>query len=213
VRPHPLINQSLAPQVFTTDAKLGRRRYVPQAGVNRERIITTFWDKIHRRAADKPYPLQIILHEILLRRCPDAPRSPVDFDFEGYGYAARDIFVVTSMVQWLGTNVGTQFYEDRTLRACPLPDDEGFWMDFEERWGWNTIRSVLHECTSTCVPSSSSAEFGDGHDYAEVVSERDLAVVEAFFVWLGMPHGRAFTLSYEAQCRQAAKSAGYSSAH
>ncbi len=201
---HPLLNQSLAPKVFRSQEKMDRLKFKPDYGVNRENIIVKLWDEVHRRSVKRPYPLRIILHEILLDRYPDLQKIPGDFDFEGHRYAQRDILVAGYFMQWLGTNVGNAFFEEISERIEADTTEEVFLEKFLEQKRQSVLPVMLHECTSHCTPRMWSPGFGDGHDYRNsCVSARDEAVCACILLWLGTLSGMEFTRMYFGRVNQA----------
>jgi hypothetical protein len=109
---HPLENASLAPYGFVFSGRKERLEYLPQDNphwVNEERLIARLWDKVHRLNAPKPLPITTIVHKILpsFHSCDRLERG--DFVFDGLPYLSRDILILSSTLQWFGTNVGRDF--------------------------------------------------------------------------------------------------------
>lgn len=193
---HPQVNPSLAPYGFVFPRSKERLTYVSpnESLLNVEKLLAKFWARRHRKNAPRPLPVATILHEILPGRAAINRLYTGDFIWDEQHYLSRDIALLSTVVQWFGTSVGSCFLETNILRIpCPHPERE-FVMKFaQETESKNLIRMWTHVCSTQCEPQPISCAFGDGHYYeASLTPARDLAVVEGLMFWLGTKAGRVF---------------------
>jgi|ETNmetMinimDraft_33_1059910.scaffolds.fasta_scaffold12808_3 hypothetical protein len=198
---HPLENPSLAPYVFVFLFYQKRLKYKPTTGffVNREKIIAKLWDKCNRASAPRPLPVQTIIHEILPAQASANRIFKSDFTHDDLPYLTRDILVLSSVIQWLGTNVGSCFleclYHDISRQPSFHPEREFRMKLAKEMRHVDMVAFWTHICTSRCntvhlFPYGSC--YYDSHE----VSTRDRAVVDGLMLWLGRNAGRTFVAEY-----------------
>lgn len=195
-RGHPLENPSLAPYGFVFPLQRGRLDYRPQANaswINEEKVMARLWDRCNRANAPRPLPVQTIVHEILPSQASASRITNGDFWYEGLPYLARDILVLSSTLQWFGTNGGRCFLETDVSRFS-IP---GFHPGREFRIKLARKmrkRDMVAFWTHVCTPRCES-----GHRHccdSRAVLPRDRAVVDGLMFWLDRNAGRAFLAEF-----------------
>ena len=193
---HPLENPSLAPYGFVSFfSKQGWNTSLLWFFVNREKIIAKFWDKYNRASAPRPLPVKTIIHEILPAQASANRITKGSFLHDDLPYLTRDILVLSSVIQWLGTNVGNCFLEslDSNLSRQPSfhPEREFRMKLAKEMQRADMVVFWTHVCTSRCNTVQLFPNGGCYYDSREV-STRDRAVVDGLMLWLGRNAGRTF---------------------
>lgn len=195
---HPLENPSLAPYGFVFPHRKERLEHKPKGHslwINEEAIIARVWDRFNRSNAPKPLPIQRIIHEILPGLASSNRLTVGDFYHDGLPYLTRDILVLSSTAQWLGTNNGRCFL-DTDISRDSIPGfhpEREFCMKFAlEMKRSDKVASLTHVCTARCgrirMINPAVGCYIDSSD----VFARDRAVVDGFMRWLGRKDGRAF---------------------
>lgn len=199
---HPSVNPSLAPFGFVFPFQRARLEYVPQfvRGINRERIMGRLWGKCNRLKAEHPLPVQVIIHEILPSQARVNKITKGDLMFEGLPYLSRDILVLSSMVQWLATNVGDCFLTTKKMAGEEARNHEReFVLKLAaEMEGCDLVARIFHVCNTQCN-SNVGRIFAFDHPHAydsSSVSSRDRALVDGLMRWLGKRSGRSFVKRY-----------------
>lgn len=203
---HPLENPSLAPYGFVFPHYQTRLKYKPitDCFINSEKIILKHWDKRNRAKALQPLPVQTIIHEILPAQASANRIIKGDFQYEDLPYLTRDILVLSSIIQWFGTNVGSCFlerlYSDISCKPSFHPEREFRMKLAKEMQRRDMVAFWTHICTSRCDRVRSFPYDGCYYDSHEV-STRDRAVVDGLMRWLGRNAGRAFIAEYLTRIR------------
>lgn len=198
---HPLENPSLAPYGFAFPNRRKRLEYVPEiGGINAEKIIARMWDRRNRANAAKPLPIESIIHEILPSQATANRIAAGDFMHNGLPYLTRDILLISSTIQWLGTNCGNWFLEEDISRELGFHPEREFLMKCERSDARRNQTEpsmalfLTHSCTERCR-NNPFMPFQSCH-YDNPVSERDRAVINGLMRWLGKPPGRGFIAEY-----------------
>lgn len=220
---HPLENPTLAPFGFAFPESQKRLEYVPEitSGVNCERIIAELWDKWNRKNSRYPLPVTEIIHRILPGLATLNQLRKGDFEFDGRPYLSRDILVLSSLVQWLATNVGGCFLETDISSRKDLPmkyhPEREFLikceLEKEHHAGLQDIPAfITHVCTNRCKELWRCTH-GVCHYNPKDVSTRDRAVVDGLMRWLATKQGRAFTTRYLKKRKNAQEAAWQKTHH
>ena len=157
---HPLENPSLAPCGFVFPYYRQRLKFRPEDVkhfFNREKAIAKIWDRLNRTDAQKPTPVQTIVHEILPAQASVNRITKGDFCFGDLPYLTRDILVLSTAIQWFGTNCGNCFIETDISRHSGFHPEREFLTKFaqEKHYGKGLIAMWVHVCTSHCEKSQS----------------------------------------------------------
>jgi hypothetical protein len=197
---HPLVNPSLAPVGFVFPISRERLEYKSDEStpwVNTEKLIAEMWEEVNCAHAQKPLPLVTIIHKILPGLARKNKLEEGDFEFDGLPFLSRDIALISTFVQWFGTNVGGAFLETRLHSKSSSRKDHEFVIKFAEHCKqYNLIAHLMHVCTDRCLKGLYIFH-STGHDYSEkTVTDRDRAVVDGLMRWLGSRAGRAFIAEY-----------------
>jgi hypothetical protein len=154
-----------------------------------------------------PLPAETIIHVILPGLASANRLTSGDFSHGGLPYLTRDVLVLSSTLQWLGTNVGRCFLEEdisqkRTRRYHPEREFV-IKLDLMEKEKCRDMVSFFtHVCTPQCTKSGSF--WSDGCVYKKGDSHtRDRAVVDGLMRWLGQESGRAFLAEYATRKKSA----------
>jgi hypothetical protein len=211
---HPLVNPSLAPFGLVLPLRKERLKYRSFEGwPNPERLIAKCWDKANRLNAPRPRPVETIVHEILPGLAASNRHFNPDFEFDGKPYCSRDVIVLSSVVQWLATNVGNCFLTETRVE---IKEDVRFHperefvlkLEYEDsrslRYGYmgrvGLAIFLTHVCNEYCGAQAIRTLSGEYHVYRRSeVSNRDRALVLGLMHWLGRKDGRAFIASYLAR--------------
>lgn len=201
---HPLENPSLAPLGLTTPLSYERLQYKSENPywVNQEKLLAKMWDKRNRADALHPLPVQTIIHEILPSQARRNHLAKGNFVFEGQPYLTRDIMLLSSMVQWLGTNVGDCFLTRNISGKRGFHLEREFLMKCtEESKAHDMTTFWCHFCTPRCKEPVHFSLVGESrHRYdPRAVTQRDKAVVDGLLRWLGHSAGREFIAQYIAR--------------
>lgn len=203
---HPLTNPSLTPFCFTSPYRFARNRQNLKglgSGINGDREMARHWARSNRLKNEGVLPAEKIIHHILDSRFRPTVKD-FDFVFKEKLYRQRDIFVLTCIVTWFGTNVGNGFMVD-VPRGWDNARSKQFFLkkyrhenkEWEERsrknWFGSGPKDLVtfwtHICTKHC---------GRTHDYRnDTPTETDYALAEALMWWLGSEHGREFFSSFQ----------------
>ena len=209
---HPLENPSLAPYGFVFPNRQERLRWHPQpysGSVNLERIIGRLWDRHNRSKAEKSLPVQTIIHDILPGQATANRIEKADFLHEGLPYLTRDILVLSSAMQWFGTNVGGCFLEADISSKPGFHPEREFLMKCEREMELNHFDLppfFVHICTERCR-SQPLSFMGQRCYYDDQASARDRAVVDGLMRWLSRPAGRSFIAEYQRRKKNAFEAA------
>lgn len=222
---HPLVRPSLAPYGFAYHQHSDRLSYKPRHDpyyVNAERMMARFWDRRHRIDALDPLPIETIIHRIMPGHAQVNRLFEKEFEFRGYAYMSRDIALLSSIMYWFGTNVGSCFLEvpytgdwlpkDRQLpplnewkdKLKNHPEHE-FLKKYERAMRDRDMVAFWgHECTGECGESRRKfSPFVSPHAYdSSAITERDRAVVRGLMHWLGRVEGRSFTADWLAHLKK-----------
>jgi hypothetical protein len=197
MRHHPLATSSLAPFGFATSFYAERLDFRPPGQkhyLNPERLIAKLWERAHLRDARRPHPIQAIIHTILPSICEDYRAADGDFLFLRKPYSSRDIMILSSAVQWLGTNCGMSFLTESSINSsCDDPQLE-FATKFE-RLSTNCLLTCqfTHECSEKCGTPPPGVFMGlTCRLDPNMVSVRDKALIKSLMLWLGTSAGRRF---------------------
>lgn len=227
---HPLANPSLAPYGFTTPRSRARLDdKLPSGYPNNEKIMARMWARANCAKSPEPLPVKTIIHDILPAMAQRHRITTGDFQFGGLPYLSRDILVLSTFVQWFGTNCGWCFI-DTDISKSWVPDiywlghhmfssqfryyhpEREFLIKLERddkylgNWGYKQelVIFLTHVCNSHCNTSRIRTLLGETCHYERSsVSARDRAVVEGLMRWLGQPAGRAFIAAYAARRKRA----------
>jgi hypothetical protein len=213
---HPLHNPSLAPVGFCDVVAQQRLRAEPHPewSYNPELAIAKFWAGWNRQGASHPLPVATIIHDMLPAMSTRFRMTEGEFMFEGKWYVGRDIAVLSSAVQWFGSNVGNCFLLHSPVFFKPRSKDREFVEKFAQERVSNALvmRFTHHACTEACGRNPEPHEVVVGfrvrdlHDYAPV-TERDQALVEGLMWWLGRTQGRSFIAAWDAKRSRLEKAA------
>jgi len=208
---HPLENPSLGDYTVAFTSSLKRRGYESKddAGyVNPERVIMRVWHKVNTAHAGRPLPVRTIIHEIM----PGVARANLitkgNFVFEGDPYWTHDLMVLSAVVQWLATNVGSRFFSESISSRPNFHPEREFVMKFADMDVWRQRQMLamwVHECTDKCYTGSSLDPDYPHHLSLQLVMPRDRALIDGFMRWLGRKEGREFMVSYRAKFERARK--------
>ena len=199
---HPLENPSLAPYGFVFPSRKKRLEYKPEANhhwVNEEKVIVRLWDRRNRKNAPRPLPVQTIIHEILPSQEKANRIINGDLQFDGLPYLTRDILVLSSVVQWFGTNVGRCFIEtDISRQSIPgFHFEREFLIKFAQEMKQSDLVAFLtHTCTPHCETIRKLGFRNECWYDRNNVSLRDRAVVDGLMRWLGRKAGREFLAEF-----------------
>ncbi len=120
-----------------------------------------------------------------------------DFQFDGLPYLTRDILVLSSTVQWFGTNVGWCFIETDISRDPGFHPEREFLIKFaKEMERKDMVAFLTHVCTPRCFHEALSWFIGGCYVDGETVFPRDRAVIDGLMRWLGRKAGRTFIADY-----------------
>ncbi len=193
---HPLQNPSLTPVGFVFPFSRERLEYIPPPGrVDGDRVSAEFWQEQHRMTSPQPLPVRTILHDILPSTYEEETVREYEVEFRGKWYAARDIMVLSSVVQWFGTSVGNSF-----LTETSYPFDR--YVTFAQKFAYEEKRSSIfvqltHECTDACAKQGISSSFNPRNHHNKVTIEgRDRKLIEALMLWFDTPGGIAYRKAY-----------------
>ncbi len=206
---HPLENPSLAPYGLTTPLSYQRLQYKPTTNpywVNQEKLLAEMWDKCNRADAPRPLPVQTIIHEILPGQKRRNHLAQGNFVFEGKPYLTRDLMMLSSIVQWLGSNVGNCFLIRDISQKLGYSLEREFLTKYaEDSKIHDMVTFWCHICTPKCKEPTYFSLIGESnHRYnPRTVTDRDVAVVDGLLRWLGRPAGRGFLSRYEARRKRA----------
>ncbi len=196
---HPLQNPSLAPYGFVFPYYKTRLEFQPKEHpfwVNEEKIAGRVWDRCNRANAPKPLPVQTIIHEILPGQKSANRITAGDFWHDGLPYQARDILMLSTAVQWFGTNCGRCFLEtDISGDSIPGFHPEREFLIKLAKEHFDLAAHLAHECSERCKVHRLFARYGCY--FAEKdVTPRDRAVLDGLMRWLGRKPGRAFAVEF-----------------
>lgn len=201
----PLENPSLGDYEIAFQCPRDRREYQHKhdpAYINPEKVIARCWHAANAAYAARPLPVRTIIHEIL----PGIARANLitkgNFCFEGEAYCTHDLRVLSSVVQWLATNVGSCFFDESIDTRPGYHPEREFVMKFADMDVWRQRHMLalwVHECTDKCHTGSSLNPDYPHYLSQQLVMPRDRAVVEGFMRWLGKKEGRDFVASYRAR--------------
>lgn len=205
---HPLENLSLAPYGLTTPLSYQRLQYKPSDPywVNQEKMLAKMWDKCNRADASHPLPVQTIVHEILPGQKRRNRLVQGNFVFECKPYLTRDIMMLSSVVQWLGSNVGNCFLTRDISHKRGYSSEWEFLMKYDEDSKINDMVTFwCHICTPKCQEPQYFSLIGESnHRYdPRTVTDRDVAIVDGLLRWLGCSAGREFVARYDARRQRA----------
>ncbi len=201
---HPLVRPSLAPFGFATKRHASRLDYTDRLNpyyVNAEHQMAKFWDKRHRLDAPGPLPIETIVHRILPGQARANLLTDGEFFFKGLPYLSRDIMLLSSIMYWFGTNVGSCFLEV-PLTSLPRgrlgrPEYEFLVKLERDMQRRDMVAFWAHECRDECGNSTMRHLFVDGHEYIrDVITTRDRALAEGLMRWLGSTEGRVFIAAW-----------------
>lgn len=127
---HALAEASLAPFGFMFPEYRERLTFNPYKNYrNNEEVIGRLWHARNRPEHSDTVPIETILHVILPKVLPDQePLLCGEFWYCDKMYMSHDIALLSTAVQWLATNVGSD-----TLRVCSNPARPGFYRSFVDR--------------------------------------------------------------------------------
>lgn len=205
---HPLATKSLAPYGFVFPRYVNRLNFEPEpsgGGFNAEKVIAKQWARVHRIDAPEPTPIEVIIHRILPGRGTLQGRFKPDFEFKGRPYSSRDIALLSTAIQWLGTNVGNGFLLD-AYKAKGTRPDKAFSEKFaQKQLGYDMVMHFTHVCTEHCRDGFTGIIVLIDPCYLDPsqVTERDRVVVEGLMLWLGRKAGRAFLAEHFARYERA----------
>lgn len=206
---HPLENPSLAPLHLTTALSYRRLQYEPTSSfwVFEERMSARLWEKRNRMDAQRPLPVERIIHSILPAMAARFRIDKGDFVFEGKPYLTRDIVTLSSAVQWFGTNIGRCFI-DEPLRNPPknYHASKEFALKLaKENRDRDFYAFLSHRCTNACNnPKRFRLFMSDPCLFdSRKVTERDRAVIDGLMRWLGTTHGRQYLTEFSDRRKQA----------
>lgn len=203
---HPLENPSLAPFGFVTPLMRQRLEYEPSFSwaFNHERLIGKLWTKANRLRAAHPLPIPTIVHEILPAQAKANQIRDGDFLFDGLPYVSRDVLVLSSIVQWLGTNIGRAFLsEDKTVSQSQSFHPEREFVLKLEHYPRDLVAFWTHVCSKDCKRSNVISLGSEPHFFSsKKVSPRERALADGLMRWLGRPAGRAFIAEYHTACER-----------
>lgn len=204
---HPLTTLSLTPLGFVLPQWQERLKWNPSKTeiahwVNHEQLILRIWDRYHRLSAPRPFPTQTIIHSIVPMLEDGKLLTHGDLEFDGLPYHTRNILVLSSTVQWFGTNVGWCFLTYRT------PEENRYPREFEFKMKLDAARNrrilpldiVSHIVASVSEVGVRREREGrhfrtKPYRYNDVLPQ-DRVVVDALMLWLGTDAGRAFIAAY-----------------
>lgn len=201
-RRHPLENPSLAPFGLATPAFQKRLEYTPtnDLWIDAEKLLARLWDKRNRANVSRPLPVQTIIHEILPGLAQASRLTKGDFMFDSLPYLTRDIVILSSVVQWFGTNCGRCFLEEPIFGGVSHPEREFLDKLAKENEHRDMVAFWCHVCTPQCNTNRSLFLLDNRCFYpSSSVSARDRAVVEGLMRWLGRVAGREFVVHYLAR--------------
>ncbi len=212
---HPLINPTLAPYGFAFPIMSNRLEYVSDDpfNVDPEKMMAKLWGRSNTMLATRPLPIEQIVHHLLPSLAQAHRLTKGDFQFDGKYYLARDIKLLSTVMQWFGTNCGECFLTSGvervgwscfkkkltpTQKRLLLSPEREFLVKFvTENEQRDMVVFWAHDCNSRCHLDGIRHFVSDPHHYvSESVTVRDRAVVDALMRWLGSAHGRAFTARY-----------------
>ncbi len=207
---HPLATKSLAPYGFVFPRYVERLAFEPKpeyGGFNAERVIAKQWERAHRVDAPEPTPLEVIIHRILPGMGTLTGRFKPDFEFKGRPYNSRDIALVSTTVQWLGTNIGNSFLLD-AYRSKEAHPERVFSLLFK-RESHDMVMHFTHICSEKCKDGHTGTvlPFNSCWHDPEETTLRDRVAVDALMWWLGRKAGRAFIEEHFARSERAGKAA------
>jgi hypothetical protein len=193
---HPLENPSLTPIGFVFP--LYNKRVFQKLGegfINGDYEAAFFWEKMNRLKSPAPLPAETIIHEIMPSIAKRGCTQFGDFEFSGRQYFSRDIMVLSTFMQWFGTNIGRSFITDAPFGfRCSHPLRE-----FKEKFALENKRDKLiagriHSCDKhRCGPGAIG--WVCDPDVSQV-TDRDRLVVQSLMHWLGNRAGRDYMSAY-----------------
>lgn len=209
---HPLVRPSLAPYGFAHHHHSDRLGYTSDINpywVNAERLMAKFWDRRHRIDAPDPLPIETIIHRILPAQAQANRLSEGEFTFRGLPYLSYDIALLSSIMYWFGTNVGSCFLERPTIfppkGRLGRPEYEFLAKYEREMQRRDMVAFWGHQCTHRCSQDNVMlSPFVSPHAYdSRTITSRDRAVTEGLMRWLGRPEGRVFIADWLAHLERA----------
>lgn len=204
---HPLVNPSLTPVGFVFPVSQRRLEFMLQPHeVDGDRVAAKFWELKNCARAEGLRPTEVIIHEVLPSMDSSLDHEWYDFDFvfKGFRYLSRDILVLSTFMQWFGSNVGYSFLTEIPFDLEVHDTAQEFRLKLVHAEKKHPITAGLLCCTPRCITARGSWACVTNHGD---VAKRDTAVVNALMTWLGMPQGRAYIEEYKAYRRQALETA------
>ncbi|MCA9359856.1 hypothetical protein KC850_02340 [Candidatus Kaiserbacteria bacterium] len=195
---HPLVNPSLTPVGFVFPNSRRRvSQILPRNGVNGDFYAAKFWQKKNCLLAPDPKPAEVIVHTIMPALSKRGRTKESDFMFSGKPYLSRDIMVLSTFMQWFGTNVGSGFIRHKPFRFKSTHPLREFREKFVLENTDNTVSArLIHICNDKCEASMS----GLGRVCCltpELIQPRDLIVIDSLMHWLGTKAGRQYMTDYD----------------
>lgn len=189
----------MAPCGFVFPNWKARLDYEPegQYWVNEEVVIARLWDRHNRVGGSRQPPVQTIVHEILPALASANRLTDGDFWHGGLPYLTRDVLVLSSTLQWFGTNIGRCFLETdiskQSIRGYRPEHEFIIKLSQASREKGDMVAFFVHVCSERCTVWQPLAAFGGGCCYdKKQVSARDRVVVDGLMRWLGTEEGRLF---------------------
>jgi hypothetical protein len=211
---HPLQNPSLTPVGLVFPISKARLSFEPPHGsINGDRVSAEFWARKNCLKSSWPLPAETILHEVLPTLEEGAALQQFDFEFRGRLYATRDIMILSTFMQWFGSNVGNSFLFEMPYGFTPSDSAMVFVEKLarEMKQCDHTYR-LLHECNDICGTATAHSmislvggHHGPGSTY---VSKHDRLVVRALMLWLATADGKKYVsehCAYRDRALQAAQ--------
>jgi hypothetical protein len=199
---HPLVNASITPYGYALYPR--RLEFEAYPGyINPERIIAQHWEKRNRLQARGKQPIRQIIHETHPELTEETRVESDALVFDGLKYLERDILVLSTAIQWLGTNVGNSFLERK-----PFGRYSGTWDSFEIKYKeecprYDPLRIWTHKCNEKCCAPPMWSGI-NSHTYdPRAITARDKKIAAALMSWLGSMQGQIFIEEYVAQKKEA----------
>jgi len=203
---HPLVNPSLTPYGFVFPKYKERLDFSPDNNpqyINRERLIAKQWAKRNRYDATQPLPAHTIIHQILPSIATVNHITNGDFSFNEKPYLSRDLAILSTVLQWLATNVGNEFLTRDISEYSGYHTEREFVLKFEHKPNRDQRLALwLHECSPLCSKFTSECVLD-----VNQVTTRDRTVIDGLFRWLGKSDGRQFIANYQQYFRLQCKDA------
>ncbi len=194
---HPLENSSLTPIGYVFP--LSRKRVFQKLSnnfVNGDYFAARFWQNKNHLKVKEARPAEVIIHSIMPSLSGQGHTKKGDFEFVGKQYKSRDIMVLSTFMQWFGTNVGSCFIDTVPFGVKISHSLREFKEKFSfENKGDTIIASKIHICTENCGPSFLAVGW-HCQKTPESVTGRDRVVVNALMHWLGTKAGRQYMNEY-----------------